>query len=214
MRNLILIPCLAVTAMAASVVLDRVAVVVGRHAIKASDIDRDLRVTAFLNRAAVHDSAEERRKSAGRLVDQTIIRDEINSGDYERATDRQAAEMLARICNDRFAGSDARMRQELSTYGLTEGQIKDQLLWQLTVLKFIDQRFRPAVMVTDEEVKTYYQQHLAELKRQYPADNSLTALQPNIVNLLQGSQVDKQFDTWLDEKRKSQQVDYRQEAFQ
>ena len=35
-------------------------------------------------------------------------------------------------------------------------ELRAQLLWQLTVLRFIDQRFRPGVLVTDEEVRTYY----------------------------------------------------------
>ena len=41
---------LAFTLAAASVVVDRIAVIVGKDAIKLSDIDRDLRVTEFQNR--------------------------------------------------------------------------------------------------------------------------------------------------------------------
>jgi len=40
-----------------AVVLDRIAVIVGKHVIKTSDIDVDLRLTAFLNREAVRSDA-------------------------------------------------------------------------------------------------------------------------------------------------------------
>ena len=39
------------------------------------------------------------------------------------------------------------MRQDLNQYGVTEDELHDALLWQLTVLRFIDERFRPGVMV-------------------------------------------------------------------
>jgi hypothetical protein len=86
------------------------------------------------------------------------------------------------------------------------------LLWQLTVLKFIDERLRPGVTVADQDVRTYYGQHLAELKKEYPRDNSFAALESNIRTLLQNQEVDKQFDAWLDDARKSQRIEYREEA--
>jgi hypothetical protein len=197
-----------------AVVIDRIAVIVGKHAIKASDIDRDLRVTEFLNRTPLDLSAKARHQSADRLVDQSIIRDEIAGGDYDRATDGDAETMLAQLRRDRYAGSDARLQQDLAKYGLTEGDLRNALLWQLTVLKFIDERFKPAVLVQEQNVKAYYEVHLAELKKQYPQGNSFTVLAPKIEDLLQGQQVDQQFNAWLDEQRKGQRVDYRQEAFQ
>ena len=199
---------------AGAVVLDRIAVVVGKHAIKASDIDRDLRITAFLNRTPLDMSAKARHESADRLVNQSIIRDEIANGDYDRATDGDVETMLTQLRRDRDAGSDVRLQQDLAKYGLTEDELKDALLWQLTVLRFIDERFKPAVLIQEQNVKAYYEAHLTDLRKQYPQDNSFTTLGPKIEDLLQGQQVDQEFDTWLDEQRKGQRVDYHQEAFQ
>ena len=70
--------------LSAAVVLDRIAVIAGTHVIKASDIDRDLRLTDFLNRAQLDFSASAKRESAERLITQQIIRDEIVSGGYRR----------------------------------------------------------------------------------------------------------------------------------
>lgn len=213
MRRAIFIFGLMAMALSAAVVLDRVAVIVGKHAIKVSDVERDTRVTAFLNKTAVDLSAAARCKSAERLVDQSLIRDEIATGDYERATDKDAEYMLEQIRRERFGDSDSRLRQELTRDGVTEDELMDALRWQLTVLRFIEARFRPAVMVTDDAVKSYYDQHLSELRRQYPKDNSLEALESTIREQIASVQVDKLFDAWLADKRTEGRVVFRQEAF-
>lgn len=196
----------------ATVVLDRIAVVVGRRVIKTSDIDRDLRLTAFLNREPLVMNAVSKKKAADRLVDQQIIREEIATGEYARASDGDAAALLNKIRSDRFAGSDPRMRAELSRYGLTEPEIQGELLWQLTVLKFIDERFLPGVLISDTDIQKYYDEHLAELKRQYPRNYTLTALEPKIRQLLEGQQTNQQFETWLDEARKQTSIKFHEEA--
>jgi peptidyl-prolyl cis-trans isomerase SurA len=201
-------------AAAGGVVVDRIAVVVGKHAIKLSDIDRDLRVTEFQNREPLNLSPANRKKAAERLIDQTIIGDEIVNGAYERPAPADADALLARLRSDRFAGSDARLRQALAPYGLTEDALRTQLLWQLEVLRFIDQRFRPGIQVTDEEVKDYYNQHRAELVRQNPRTPTLEALEPKIRESIEGERINQSFDQWLVRARQRNRIEYRQEAFQ
>jgi peptidyl-prolyl cis-trans isomerase SurA len=200
--------------MPATVVLDRIAVVVGKHVIKASDIDRDLRITAFLNREPLVANTETKRKAAERLIDQAIIRDEIAMGGYERATDADAKAMLAQIRQSRYNGSETRLRQALSQYGITEDELLQQLLWQLTVLRFIDERFRTGVLVTDEEMRAYYNQHLADLKKEYPQANAFDDLKSKIQASLEGELVTQQFEMWLDGSRKRARIEYREAAFQ
>ena len=64
-----------------AIVLDRIAVVVGKVAIKSSDIERDIRVTAFLNHEPLVFTPDARKKAADRLIDQQIIRQEIATGE-------------------------------------------------------------------------------------------------------------------------------------
>lgn len=213
MRELLLIVGIILQAQGNFVVVDRIAVVVGRHAIKTSDIDRDLRVTEFLNRMPVDLSGAAKRKSADRLVNQAIIRDAIAAGGYNRATDADAAKMLDGIRRERYAGSDARLRQELMRYGLSEDDLRAELLWQLTVLQFIDERFRPGVMVTDRQVRAYYDQHLTQLRRENPANNSFPALDQKVRGIVEGEEVNKLFEAWLDQARKDQKVEFKPEAF-
>ena len=197
----------------AVVVLDRIAVIVGKHVVKTSDIDRDLRLTEFLNRQPLNFSEQAKRHSAERLIDQEIIRQEIVTGNYKRPPDNDAAALEAQLRRDRFGESDLKMREALQHYGITEEQLRTQLLWQLTVLRFIDQRFRPAVNVTDEEAHAYYDQHLTELRREYPADNNFESVAPKIRSLLEGDRINESFNQWLAEARKRNRIEYRQEAF-
>jgi hypothetical protein len=116
------------------------------------------------------------------------------------------------------------MREALQGYGLMEDQLRAQSLGQLTVLRFIDQRFRPAVIVTDDELRTYYDQHLSELpppdraharsRRQYRADNGFEALEPKVRTLIEGQRINENFTQWLEQARKRTRIEYRQEAFQ
>ncbi len=212
MRRTALVSACAVM-IAGGVVLDRIAVIVGKHAIKLSDIDRDLRVTEFLNREPLSLTSDTRHKAAERLIDQVIIGDETANGGYARPTAGDSDAVLNQLRRDRFGGSDVRLRQALSAYGLTEERLRAQLLWQLEVLRFIDQRFRPGVLVTDEEVQTYYNQHRSDLERQYPR-TGFEALEPKIRASIEGDRVNRNFVQWLDRARQQNRIEYRQEAFQ
>src|SRR5690349_4474805 len=160
------------TILSGAVVLDRVAVVVGNRAVKTSDIERDLRASELLNSQPLDVSAEARKKAAQRLVEQELIRQEIANGGYAQPSPQDVAAFVQQLKRDRFHGSDAQLKAALSRYGLSEEQLKQYLQWQLTVLRFIDQRFRPGVLVTDEEVREYYDEHRAELQKANPKNNS------------------------------------------
>jgi hypothetical protein len=202
------------SALYGSTVVDRLAAIVGKHAIRLSDIYRDLRVTEFLNREQPNFSSDAKHKSAERLIDQAIIGDEIANGGYRRSTEADAEALLKQLRQDRFAGSDGRLREALTLYGLTEDQLREQLLWQLEVLRFIDERFRPSLLVTDEEVRVYYDQHRPDLRREYPQANGFEALETKIRASLEGGRINQNFVQWLDQARKQNRIEYREGAFQ
>ena len=194
--------------------VDRIAVIAGKRVIKTSDIEREMRLTSFLNGQQVDASAKARRAAAERLVDQQIIREELASEGYARAGDHEADAMLSQIVRDRFRGSMTELRVGLQRYGLTERDLHEQLVWQLTVLQFIDQRFRAGVLVTDEEIETYYKQHLAEIKRESAKDFTLEAVSGKIKATLEGQRVDQEFEAWIVQARKQNRIEYKDAAFQ
>jgi peptidyl-prolyl cis-trans isomerase SurA len=195
-----------------AVILDRISVIVGNRVIKSSDIDRDIRLTAFLNRAKADFSPQTKKQSAQRLIDQDLIRQEIANGNYRRPAEAEAVTLEAEIVRDRFGGSDSEFARTLERYGLTRVELSTQLLWQLTVLRFIDQRFRAGIVVSDGEVRQYVQQHQAQLRRQNPGAAG-DVLEMKARELLESEQVDKNFADWLEGARKGTRIEYKPEAF-
>lgn len=191
-------------------IIDRIAVIVGNSIVKDSDIDRDIRVTSFQNNIPLDLSSAARKKAAARLIDQVFIRKEIDIGDYPAATLQNADEQLDRLKKERYR-TDAAYRQALRRYGITELELRTQLQWQLTVLRFIDLRFKPAVLVTDEDITKYYQEHTADFRRANPGNSSLEDLHEKIHEILEAERINQQFFAWLDDQRKQSKIQYREE---
>ncbi len=182
-----------------AVIIDRIAVIVNTHAIKDTDIERDIRLTNFLNGDVLSLSEPERKKAAQRLIDQQIIRREVELGNYSLSTPAELNTFLSSIQQQRFGGAGG-YGQALSTYKLTDEEVRAQLNWQITVLHFIEQRFRPAVIVTDEEIDQYAKTH------KQPREQ--------IQETLIGLRVNDAFEVWIDRARKRAEIQYRESGLQ
>lgn len=190
-----------------AVIIDQIAIVVGNSIVKDSDISRDLRVTNFLNDEPLNLSEPARKIAANRLIDQIFIRKEIELGDYPVATPQQADEELNRLIRQRFK-SESALGDRLRQYGITAPDLRSHFLWQLTVLRFIDTRFKPAVLITDKDAEQYYAAHAAEFRREHPAKYSLTDVRNEVNDILAAQRVDKLLFSWLDEQRKQTKIKF------
>ncbi len=121
------------------------AVVAGTRVIKDSDIEREIRLTDFLNGDKLDLSPAARRKAAQRLIDQAMIHREVDLGRYSPPTAAEVDAFLQQVRKQRFK-DEAQFRQALRNYGITK-RFEAQVRWQIAVLHFIEQRFRPAVLV-------------------------------------------------------------------
>ena len=187
---------------APAVIIDQIAVVIGNSIVKDSDIDRDIRVTSFLNNEPLNFDNAARKQAANRLIDQIFIRREIQVGDYPMATLKEADEQLDRLKKERFR-SNLAFEQALHRFGLTELELRTDFQWQLTVLRFIEIRFKPAVLVSDEEVEKYYKQNAAK----YPG-KSLDDVREQIRDTLTEERINQQFFRWLEYQRRSNKIQY------
>ena len=194
-----------------AVIIDRIAIVVGGDKIiKDSDINRDIRLVSFINKQKADFGADARRTAASRLVDQMLIRREIEVGMYSVPSESDVAKTLAGVEKSRCPTA-AQCKKEMADYGLTQQELKEYLSWQLTVLRFIDTRFRPAVLVSDEEIEAYYRQHVAELQKQNPGKpGTLEALHDQIQQTLTAERINEQFYSWLKARRQAIKVEYRE----
>jgi hypothetical protein len=201
---------LMVAAAASPVIIDRIAIVVNNQIIKQSDIERDIRVTDFLNHDPLSLSLAARKQAANRLIDQAFIRHEVRVGDYPTATFEDADAQLSLIKKDKFKSNEAFL-QAVRNYGLTVPDLRFTFRWQLTVLRFIDVRFKPAALVTDTDVQQYYNAHLAALRQAHPKAYALKDVQSEIHQTLVSEKVNQLFFAWLDEQRKEAKIQYLEE---
>ncbi|HLW75383.1 MAG TPA: hypothetical protein VKS01_00335 [Bryobacteraceae bacterium] len=191
-------------AMAQAEVVDRIAVIVGNRVVKDSDIDVDIRITAFLNRQRPAFTAAARRESAQRLIDQIFIRDEMTSGDYESAPVSEAQNLLADLKKTRF-GTEAAYRAALESYAISEEDLKAHLVWQTTVLHFIELRFRPAVLVTEDDIAQYFEQH------KQPGE-TLEQAHDRIEDTIAEQRVNRTLFDWLARRRAEAKIVYLEAA--
>jgi hypothetical protein len=207
--------CLAgLVAAAGAEIIDRIAVSVGSRVITETDLDRELRITALLNNQKPDFSAANKRRTAERMVDQTLIRNEMEESRYPppSATDTEAAlqEEKARF------GNDAAYRHALAEYGVAEDDLKVRLIWQLTLVRFIDARFRPGIQIGDAEIRKYFDEHMrAQLLQAHPGQTpSLDDHRAEIEQKLISQAADQQVEQWLKEARRRTHIQYHDEVFQ
>jgi hypothetical protein len=203
---------LSLAVLAHAVIIDRIAIVVNGKIVKQSDIERDMRVTEFLNRQPLNLGPAEKKAAANRLIDQVFIRNEIEIGSYPRATLSDADKELDKIKSERYR-NNAAFERALSSYGLTPLELRTEFQWQLTVLNFIDLRFKPAAVVSDQEIQKYYAEHSVALERANPGKTTLDDLRPQIENTLSEEKVNQLFFSWLDAQRKQAKIRYLEEGF-
>jgi hypothetical protein len=190
---------LLLCSVASGVIIDRMAVVVGNRVIKDSDIERDIRLTDYLNGDKLDLGPAARRKAAQRLIDQALIRKEVDTGRYTTPTPGEIESFIKEVKNH---------RDSLQPFGITEQDLDAHVRWQLTVLHFIEQRFRPAVLVSDQEIQDYYRAHTAEFHA--PVD----AVRDQIEDILAAPKVNKEFEDWLDRARKRTSIEYREASLE
>jgi hypothetical protein len=194
-----------------AVVIDRISIMVENSIVKQSDIERNIRVTSFLNGESPDFTRASRKKAADRLIDQIFIRRETEVGGYPSATLQEADRQLAKLKQERFQ-SDAAYQRTLRNYGISELDLRWEFAWQLTILRFIEVRFKPATMVSDEEVQKYFDAHVLELRRANRRKSTVDDFRQQIEDILSGEKVNQQFSTWLDEKRKDAKIQIREES--
>lgn len=196
-------------------IIDRIAVTLDNQVITTSEITLEIRLTAFLNGDAVDFSPDARRKAASRLVDQKLIRREIQVGRYTAPPPEEVEPLLKTVLDQRFHSTEE-YRHALASYGVSEDELKAHLLWQITLLRFIDIRFRPGVQVTDAEIQAYFDSNRAQLQVQSGTSRNLSLddLRSQIRDILTEQGADKQLDVWLAQARKRTRIEFHQEAFQ
>jgi hypothetical protein len=184
-------------------VVDRIAVVVGKTVITESEVRRELALTHFQNNQPPVFSAEQRRAAAERLVDQQLIRNEMEAAGIAPPSPDDADELLREFRKERFAG-DAQYREALARYGITEKELKDHLAWQLAAIRFTDARFPAPLPDPDAPAPP----------GRNGADRSAPGSDSDGADRAGDNGVQRQMEAWLKEARGRTRIQFKKEAFQ
>ncbi len=211
MRRWLLIPALAIASSLSAEIIDRIAVVVGSAVITASEVDREVRLTDFLNQTPLDLNVAARKKAVDRLIEQRLINREVELTRYPTPARSDADKPLAAV-KARFKTA-VLFEQALKEYGISEQDLKDHLYRQLTILRFIEQRFRPGIQISEEETQQEFARRANE-KPSSPQSATLDESHQQITDALIERRVDQQLEQWLKNVRARTKIEIREEALQ
>lgn len=185
----------------AQATIDRVVAVVNKRVITQSDWDQQERFEALVNGRAP-ESVDFSAASLDRLVDQQLMREQIEHVRFEPLSADQIAAQVASVRKQIAASLDnTQWRALLAKYSLSEEEFAGRVAAQIEVMRFVDLRFRPSVHVESESVETYYKQSLVpELMKAGSKEDTLPSLQdvePKIRGILQEQKLNEMLRMWL-----------------
>jgi hypothetical protein len=196
-------------------IIDRVAVSVGNRVITATDRDRQIRVAAFQDGVPLDFSSASKRAMGERMVEQQLIEQELVNSRYPVPSPAELRPAIEQFKKEHFA-NDAAFAQALAKYGITEEDFTDLLVWERTLLLFIEVRFESGTQVTEQEIHDYFEKTVkpaAELAHPgQPVD--LEDYRDQIEQKIAGDRADQQMKAWLAEARKRVEIVFHDEVFQ
>jgi peptidyl-prolyl cis-trans isomerase SurA len=187
-------------------IIDRIAVSVANRVITTSDLDRQIRVAAFQSGTKPDFSPAAKKAMADRMVEYTLVRREIETSHYPVHAAAEIEPALAEF-KKQYYKSDEDYRAALAHYGITEQDVREELLRERTLNAFLEVRFRPAVQVTEQEIQAYFEKN-------FPAGSRLEELHDRIEQTLTAQRVDQEVNAWLERARARTEVVYHPEALQ
>jgi hypothetical protein len=196
---------------AGAVIVDGVAVTVGNKVITQSEIDERIRLTAFQNGEKLDFSLDSRKEAAQKLIDQRLIEREMEVGRYPHLEPKVREGLLAAYEKTNYKSNANAMAAALREYGLTAQELEGELALQAEFLTFLNLRFLPAVQVTDEDVRKYFDEqmtHGTAKTTQEAQTAALNEMRAAIEEKLTTERANKELDLWLQDQRKRTRIEY------
>jgi peptidyl-prolyl cis-trans isomerase SurA len=202
------------SAPAAPVVLDRAVAVVNKHVILESDLDDEIRLS-ILDPNNAGQPALTPQRALEQLISRALIEQQIRQEDVE-AVEPSQQEVDARLhqirtelpaCVHQNCASDAGWKVFLAAHGLTSDRVESYLRYRLEILRFIEQRFRQGIQISEQQIETYYRDTLLPMYAPGEAVPPLNDVSPRIQEILLQQQVNVLFDNWLTNLRKQGDVE-------
>jgi len=205
----LLVSVLALPAVRAGEVIDRIVATVNGHIILQSDWNDALRYEAFLSgRTAGQFTEDERRTVLDRLIDQELLSEQMKSASFQHASEAEAAAEVASARKQYpDAATDDGWKKLLDRFGLTERSLTTHVQQQIDLLRLVDAHLRPAVQIDSKTVEAYYRdKFVPQLKQSGSPDVPLSDVSAKIRELLTQEKVNELMVSWLQTLRSESKV--------
>lgn len=194
---------------AEAVVIDRIVATVNGRIILQSDWDEALCYEALLNGRALNQfSDEDRRAVLDRLIDQELLREQMNSNDFQHASESEADARIAAARQQYAEAATAEGWQVLlGRLHLTERDLVGHVQQQIDLMRLVDSHLRPTVQIDSKTIEAYYREKFVPQLRQSGAGNvALADVSAKIRELLTEEKVNELLVSWLQTLRSESTV--------
>jgi peptidyl-prolyl cis-trans isomerase SurA len=191
--------CVSVVGLSSAVIIDKIAAIVNEDVITQSELDSIGKLDLHLSGLPHQESTLQERINNHLALQQLKGQPPVLISDEE-------VDSALKSFEPRFGGEEE-MLNHLEQIGLTRDDLLVEMRNQLSIRKFIRDRFRPFVNITLEDAEDYYE------KVYKPAAEMLAKTVPpfpevfgEIQNLLVESKVQDHIQKWIEDLRKSARI--------
>jgi peptidyl-prolyl cis-trans isomerase SurA len=185
-------------------VIDRIVAIVNGDLILESDVEEEERFTKLYPYSDSDQKGSLRDRAIRRLTDRALIQQQQAGFPQAPVTDADVDKEEADLRKDLPAcvaancKSEAGWKKFITDNGFTEEEIRERLRQRLSILRFIEQRFRSGVRISDAQISDYYNQTLLpEYAKRNVAAPPLDVVHDRIQEILLEQQVSSLLDQWL-----------------
>lgn len=193
--------------------LDRVVAIVNKQLILESDVNEEMRFAEIQPfRTARGESLYE--QALNRLIDRTLVYQQAQEQQIEPVTDEEVKAELEQLKKQlsecqiyKCTVSTDGWKEFLTAHGITEQEMFEHWRERMTVLRFIEQRFRSGASITREQVAEFYEKTLVpEVKSRGGTPPPLEKVADRIQEVLLQQQVSAMLQDWLKSLREQGSV--------
>lgn len=184
---------------AQGLLLDRLIAVVNDDLVLESDVQEEMRFAAFQP-----NGVNDRAAAIERLIDRKLIEEQQKLQPSAPVTDGELAADVAELrkslpaCAHGACATDAGWKSFLADHGFTQVEFDARWRERMGLLRFIEQRFRLGLRVSDAQIAEYYiGTMLPEYAKEHVKPPPLASLHDRIQEVVLQQQVTKLLDTWL-----------------
>ena len=187
------------------VILDHVVAVINGDVLLQSDVDEEMHFAA-LEPFEIGTGKDARLNALRRLInralilqqmkDQQLFNVNVSGADVEKSLAFLREHLPA--CRKYDCATSAGWEAFLAGNDLTPTEVTDHWKERLTVLRFIDERFRTGIRMSQQSVADYYKASVVPVfERQHETAPPLNAVSGRIQEILLEQQVNAQLQDWL-----------------